>query len=114
MRYSLIGLLMFLGSSALADCACFCADGELRTMCTSVAEAQHSAGLCVDAGASACLDATDPMLSTNYESPEAGALNCRDVRIWNPQTRVHLETPACDVDEELSISSTPDQGTSLP
>ena len=38
----------FLAASSLvsADCACFCMNGELQTMCTSVEEAQADPALC--------------------------------------------------------------------
>ena len=100
MRYSLIGLLMLLGSSAWADCACFCAESELRTMCTSVDEAQADTSSCAGANAAACPEASDQVNGATYDSPVVGAINCRDVRVWNSKRGVYVEIPACDVEDE--------------
>jgi hypothetical protein len=65
-----------------------------------VTEAQHSTGLCASTSAAVCQNGEDPVLGTTYDSPVAGAINCRDIRIWDSESAVYIEFPACDVEDE--------------
>ena len=54
LKYMLVAVLMLVGSSAWSDCACFCVDGELATMCTVLGEAQDNPDLCPDSASATC------------------------------------------------------------
>ena len=89
----------FLAASSLvsADCACFCMNGELQTMCTSVEEAQADPALCPAYAAASCPIESATASSVSYDAPEDGASNCRDVRVWNSIQGAYVSVKACDV-----------------
>lgn len=97
MKSLLAVMLLALGSTAWAECACFCANGELRTMCTTVSEAQGNPTACASYSSVACpLEGAqgDPV---TYESPEEGAVDCRSMRVWDSLQGAYIDARVCDV-----------------
>lgn len=90
-------MLMLIGSSAWSDCACFCVEGELKTMCTSVDDAQQGPSLCPSADSASCPQDDGASSSASYESPDSEAVNCRDVRVYDAIRREYVIARACDV-----------------
>ncbi len=79
------------------DCACLCMDGQATTLCRSVEQAQLGAKLC--SLAQHCPQ-EGPVSDADAEPltpPSAHALNCRAVRIWNPQHENFRTVNVCDV-----------------
>ena len=96
MKSLLTVVLLALGSSAWAECACFCANGELRTMCTTVSEAQANPTLCVTNSFECPLDSGAPSGET-YEAPVEGAVDCRSMRVWDALENSYADIRVCDV-----------------
>jgi hypothetical protein len=93
----LVTFLMMIGSSAWSDCACFCVDGELQTMCTTVDGAQDNPGLCPITESAGCPQSNSDATSASYEAPEGDAINCRDVRVYDAIRGEYVSARACDV-----------------
>jgi hypothetical protein len=95
---SLVTLILIVaGSSAWADCACFCVDGELRTMCSTVEEAQGNPTLCATYQGVACPVDSDQGDSVSYDSPKDGAVDCRNERVWDSLEGAFTDVKVCDV-----------------
>lgn len=88
---------MFLGSSAWSDCACFCVAGELKTLCTTVDEAQGNPRLCPPADSASCPQDDGASSNASYESPDGDAVNCRNVRVYDAVRGEYVDAKACDV-----------------
>ncbi len=88
-------VLFILGSTAWADCACACADGNLTTMCTTIEEAQAGTNECSVSEVTICPTPTHEGSAWSYEAPAAGATNCRDVTVWENNSFTAVK--ACDV-----------------
>ncbi len=88
---------LFASGTAAADCACFCVDGELKTMCTTVEAAQDNPALCSAYSAMSCPEEPGDAPTASYEAPEAGATNCRDLRVFDALRGVFTSIKACDV-----------------
>ncbi len=97
LKYMLAAGLMLVGSAAWSECACFCVEGELTTMCTAVEEAQDSPNLCPDTGSASCPIESGGAEAAIYEPPEADAINCRTVRVFDAIRGQYVDTKACDV-----------------
>ena len=97
LKYLLAVGLMAFGSTAWSDCACFCVEGELTTMCTAVEEAQDSPNLCPDTGSAICPSEIGGSDATSYDAPEADATNCRTVRVYDAIRGQYVDAKACDV-----------------
>ncbi|NIP13329.1 MAG: hypothetical protein GWM88_00745 [Pseudomonadales bacterium] len=97
MRKTLLLPCMVLAANAWGECACFCADGALTTMCTTVAEAQAKPELCSarDPGACPAGALNEPRIG--YASPEEGAINCRGARVWDADRATFADVRVCDV-----------------
>ncbi|MCZ6658109.1 MAG: hypothetical protein O7C67_12495 [Gammaproteobacteria bacterium] len=81
------------------QCGCLCIDGTPRTLCTSVTEAQAEPNACGLRSAVLCpVDAEDDAPTIRYASPVEGALNCREVRIWDDAQNGYTAVKVCDVD----------------
>ena len=87
--------LMMIGASAWSDCACFCVDGELQTMCTAVGEAQDNPTLCPTD--SSCPQEAEGVAGSFYEAPEGDAVNCREVRVYHAILGEYVTARACNV-----------------
>jgi len=96
LKYVFAAMLMMIGSSAWSDCGCFCVDGELQTMCTTVDGAQDSPVLCPTSGSS-CPQEADGSVTSTYQAPESDAVNCRDVRVYDAIRGEYVTAKACDV-----------------
>lgn len=92
-----VAVLALIGSSAWSDCACFCVDGELVTMCTGVSEAQDGPNLCPTNGSASCPQEANADSSANYASPDNDAVNCRDVRVYDAIRGEYVTARACNV-----------------
>jgi hypothetical protein len=81
--------------TVFSQCGCLCVEGVPRTLCSSVEEAQAKPGLC---GRTQCPDyvATENG-GQRYVSPHAFADNCREVRVWDAETRRYSGIKVCDV-----------------
>lgn len=99
LKYMAVAFLMLIGSSAWSDCACFCVEGELTTMCTEVGDAQNNPNLCpTNTGTSAsCPQQTGADTGTTYEAPDADAVNCRNIRVYDAIRSEYVTTKACNV-----------------
>ena len=97
LRSVVLGLFWLVGSAGWADCACFCVDGNLQTMCSTVAEAQENSAVCPVVESTACPTSTEAATDWSYEATDEGAVNCRDVRVWDADERTFHEVKACDV-----------------
>ena len=90
---------LLLGSSAWAECACFCVNGELQTMCTAIEEAQDDPVLCSAYRNRECPEEPGSTVGASYTSPHEDALNCRDIRVFDALRGVFVDLKACDVAE---------------
>ena len=97
LKYMLVAILMLIGSSAWSDCACFCVEGELATMCTGVNEAQDSPDLCPTNSGASCPQETDTADSASYDSPDNDAVNCRNIRVYDAIRGEYVTAKACNV-----------------
>lgn len=94
MKSLLAVILLAVGSTAWAECACFCANGELRTMCTTVGEAQDNPAMCATYKGVAC--PVEAAQSETYDAPE-GAVDCRSMRVWDASGGSFADVAVCDV-----------------
>ena len=90
------GVLLQISAAAWADCGCFCVDGALKTMCSTVEEAQGNPSLCAFYGGS-CPQEQDDSSGASYDAPAEGATDCRDRRVFDPLSRSFVTIKACDV-----------------
>ena len=97
LKYMLAAFLMAFANAALSDCACFCADGELQTMCSDVTEAQADPVACSPLLAQSCPEESRAEAGQKYTSPQSGAVNCRDVRVFDSRRGQFVTIKACDV-----------------
>ena len=101
MRFLLVLGLFFGGwglpRAVLADCACFCVDGAAKTLCTAVEEAQASADACGARASQVCPVNLDPLEPQAYPAPADGAVNCRDVQVFDGAAGQHTSLKVCDV-----------------
>ena len=93
----LLMVLLMVGASAWSDCACFCVDGELATMCTEVGEAQDSPNLCPNSGSASCPQEPEVGSSAAFESPAEGAVDCRNIRVFDAIRGEYVTAKACNV-----------------
>jgi hypothetical protein len=97
LKYMLVAVLMMVGSSAWSECACFCVDGELVTMCTEVGEAQNNPNLCPNNGSASCPQAPEVNSSAIFEAPSDGAVDCRNIRVYDAIRGHYVTAKACNV-----------------
>lgn len=81
---------------ASAACECYCVDGQLRTLCSGVGEAQRGVTQCMDRAASLC-PVADPAASQTYDPPDEDTENCRDASVWDPSADEFKTMKICDV-----------------
>ncbi len=96
MKTALTMLLLAVGSTAWAECNCYCADGELRTLCTRVSEAQGNPTLCASS-AVLCHVERDAAEPVRYDSPAADAVDCRSARVSEMLAESYVDVRVCDV-----------------
>jgi hypothetical protein len=97
MRKILLPLALMLTANAWGECACFCADGTLTTMCTTVAEAKANPELCAARDPGTCPAGPLETALVRYPSPEEGAVNCRGARVWDAARGTFADVRLCDV-----------------
>lgn len=97
LKYMTVAFLMLIGSSAWSDCACFCVEGELTTMCTDVGDAQSNPNLCPTNDSASCPQQTGADAGTTYEAPNAEAVNCRNIRVYDAIRSEYVTAKACNV-----------------
>jgi len=93
----LFGAVALLSGSASADCACFCVDGNMKTLCSSVEEAQANPTLCDLSSPMACPSEFRGPERATYDAPHGDAANCRDVRVYDAARGDFTTVKACDV-----------------
>jgi hypothetical protein len=93
----LFGALALLSGSASADCACFCVDGNMKTLCSSVEEAQANPTLCDLSSPTACPSEFQGPEGATYDPPRDDTANCRDLRVYDPARGDFTSVKACDV-----------------
>lgn len=93
----LFGAAALLSSGANADCACLCVDGNMKTLCSSVEEAQANPTLCDLSSPMACPSDFRGPEGATYDSPHDEATNCRDLRVYDPARGDFVSVKACDV-----------------
>ncbi|MGE0623132.1 MAG: hypothetical protein AB7I04_20105 [Pseudomonadales bacterium] len=93
----LAALVTVWGASAWSNCACFCVEGQLTTMCTDAAEAQNAANLCPSSSSASCPQSFSTEGASTYDSPQEGAENCRDVKVYDAILGKYVTAKACDV-----------------
>lgn len=97
MRKTLLLLAMMLAANAWSECGCFCSEGALTTMCTTVSEAKANPELCAARDPGSCpVDALEKS-HLRYGSPEDGAINCRGARVWDAKRATFADVKLCDV-----------------
>lgn len=97
LKYMLGAVLLLVGSAAWSDCACFCVDGELATMCTDVGEAQDNPNLCPTAGNASCPQEPEISSSASFEAPSESAVDCRNIRVYDAIRGQYVTAKACNV-----------------
>ena len=97
LKYMLVAFLMMVGSSAWSDCACFCVDGDLVTMCTDVGEAQDKPNLCPNDGSASCPQVPEVSSGGSFETPVDGAIDCRNIRVYDAIRGEYVTAKACNV-----------------
>lgn len=97
-KVAMVAGIFSLSPLATAECACFCADGELKTLCTTVAEAQANPAVCPVYSAASCPLSSADAGGNSYDAPTEGAINCRDVQVWDSVRGRYVDVKACDVD----------------
>ena len=93
----LVVAAMCLATPVWGDCGCFCVDGERRTLCSGIGEAGDNPSLCPPLESGACPMDPDAGTGTSYEAPVLNAVNCRDVRVYDPSHGQYVSVRACDV-----------------
>jgi hypothetical protein len=89
--------MMLFSTSASAECACFCVNGGLKTLCTTVEEAQEEPTLCSAFAPKACPSEPGEHTGASYDAPEERATNCRDIRVFDALSGSFRDVKACDV-----------------
>ena len=83
---------------AWADCACFCVDGQARTLCSSIAEAQANPTFCGAEQMAGCpLDDAKDDGDAILQAPGEGAVHCRVERVWTAAATGYTHVKVCDV-----------------
>ena len=97
LKYVFLAGLLFAGSTAWSDCACFCVEGELQTLCTTVDEAQDRPTLCPTADSATCPQDSGAASASTYDAPDDEAINCRSVRVYDAIRGAYVNARACNV-----------------
>ena len=97
LKYMLVAFLLTVGASAWSDCACFCVEGELATMCTEIGEAQDNPNLCPNNGIASCPQEAEVGSSAVFEAPSDGAVDCRNIRVYDTIRGEYVTAKACNV-----------------
>ncbi len=102
LKYMLVAVpltvvLMAMSSSAWSDCACFCVDGDLVTMCTDATEAQDNPDLCPSSASASCPQDSGGGASASYEAPSSEAVDCRNIRVYDAIRGEYVTAKACNV-----------------
>jgi len=85
------------GVSAWGNCACFCVEGQLTTLCTEVDEAQGHPNLCPASSSASCPQNFSNEGKGSYDAPNDSAQNCRDVNVYDAIQGKYVTAKACDV-----------------
>ena len=96
-RFMLVAAAMVFGASAWGNCACFCVEGKLATMCTEVDEAQAQPNLCPASSSASCPQNFSTEAKGSYDAPNESAQNCRDVMVYDAIEGEYVNAKACDV-----------------
>lgn len=97
LKFVFVAVLWLIGAAAWSDCACFCVEGSLKTLCTDASEAQSGANLCPASDSAGCPPPHSADTGSTYEAPNSAATNCRDVRVYDAIRGTYVTAKACDV-----------------
>jgi hypothetical protein len=100
MRFLSVGLILagvLAAPAAVAECECFCVNGALQTLCTTVEEAQSNVNRCAGRAPSSCPVDLDAPTAEQYPAPADDATNCRDVQVYDAGAGQHTAVKVCDV-----------------
>jgi hypothetical protein len=93
----LLAGLMLESAAVRSGCECFCVDGSLKTLCTSVTAAAERVDRCAGRVAARCPIRLEVDVARQYAAPVAGAENCRDAHVYDPAAGQHQAIRICDV-----------------
>jgi len=93
----LVAVLAMFGASAWSNCACFCVEGQLQTLCTDLGDAQSGPNLCPDSSSASCPQQFNTDGASSYDAPDEHAQNCRDLKIYDAVRGEYVTAKACDV-----------------
>lgn len=96
-QFMLVAMVTVFGASAWGNCACFCVEGQLTTMCTDVGEAQNNPNLCPSETSASCPQNFSTEGAGSYEAPNESAQNCRDVKVYDAVRGQYVTAKACNV-----------------
>lgn len=77
------------------DCECFCVEGQLKTLCSTLAPAKASVDLC-HRSVDCTMPLAEPFSPEDYDTPTQGAENCRSARVWRRNFEDHQVVKICD------------------
>ena len=90
--------LLLAAPVASATCICRCVEGVARTVCTTLDEAAANPQLCAPSEwRGDCPAAPAGFEPQRFAPPEPGATDCREARLWDPETGAYsTTTKVCD------------------
>jgi hypothetical protein len=77
------------------DCECFCVEGQLKTLCSTLVPAKASVDLC-HRSADCTMPLAEPFSPEAYDTSTQGAENCRSARVWRRNFEDHQVVKICD------------------
>jgi hypothetical protein len=95
---NLLFTIIFFPAPVTAECGCFCVDGAPLTLCMKVDDAQARVDRCGSRASEVCPVPLDAPARRAYPAPVEGALNCRDVQVYDSGTGSHTSRKVCDVE----------------
>jgi hypothetical protein len=93
----LLANLMLDAAAVSPACECFCIDGSLKTLCTSLEAAAERVDRCAGRIPARCPIRLEVDAVGQYAAPVAGAENCRDAHVYDPGAGQHRAIRVCDV-----------------
>ena len=93
----LLVLAGLVAPSAGADCTCLCMDGAPATVCSTLESARTNTDACAARAPDTCPVDLQWRGGERYPAPADGAVNCREVRVWDATASSHRSVRVCDV-----------------
>ncbi len=96
MGWLIFSLVLKAGAGSLvAECGCFCSNGQPLTLCTNVEEAQRNLDLCPPEAV--CHTPPHQPQGNPPVPPHDKAHSCVRSSIWDPRAEVFREIKVCEV-----------------